>query len=59
MRKLLSKEEAKILIENLASNQEFRIKNAENYAIEKQYSWLEMQQEILKVYQLVLKILEK
>lgn len=59
MKRLLSKDEAKILIENLASNQEFRIKNAVNYAIEKQYSWLEMQKEILKVYQLVLKILEK
>jgi hypothetical protein len=56
---LLSKEEAKTLIENLASNQEFRIKNADNYDIKHNYSWLEMQQEILKVYQLVLKILNK
>jgi hypothetical protein len=56
---LLSKEEAKALIQNLASNQEFRIKNADNYDITHKYSWLEMQQEILKVYQLVLKILDK
>jgi hypothetical protein len=56
---LLSKEEAKILIENLHSNQEFRIKNHENYDIERKYSWLELQEEILKVYQLVLKILNK